>query len=316
MKQILAARLHFYRNEEHCEYMIVFRKLLLKYPNIQAIVAKYDEFVILVGKEEDVINFMKKSDYTKKIVDADHRIDRIIVGMNEMIMASMHHFEPIVVEAAQSLYNRFRAFGRIVQKSYNEEILDINLLIRDLNSSEYSEKVALLALPPWLTELQRAETDFERLLEARNVEYSKKPQGRLKDLRHEIDADYHFMINRISAAATMDASGSYDAFIAELNAEITYFNNHSHNHARRDISAGDSCVVESVEQQAYSGKAVTPVPVAYYRKEGKPAVQLVFGKDFSLTYKNNVDVGTADIIIHGKGSYKGQKKITFNIARI
>jgi hypothetical protein len=277
---------------------------------------KYDEFVILVGKEEDVINFMKKSDYTKKIADADQRVDRALVGMRGVIVASLHHFDPVTVEAAQSLLNRFDDFGVIATKPYEEETLDVNLLIRDLNSSEYSAKVAALALQSWLAELQTAETDFERLLEARNVEYSKKPQDKLKDLRHKVDADYRFMTDRVSAAATMDASGAYDAFIAELNAEISYFNNHSHSHARRDISAGDACMVESVEPQAYSGKAVTPVPVAYYREEGKPAVELVFGKDFSLTYKNNVDVGTADIIIHGKGLYKGQKKITFNIAGI
>ncbi|MDR3236031.1 MAG: hypothetical protein LBT48_04805 [Prevotellaceae bacterium] len=54
---------------------------------------------------------------------------------------------------------------------------------------------------------------------------------------------------------------------------------------------------------------------AHYREEGKPTVELVFAKDFDVTYKNNTDVGTADLTIHGKGAYKGQKLTTFNIAR-
>lgn len=37
--------------------------------------------------------------------------------------------------------------------------------------------------------------------------------------------------------------------------------------------------------------------------------------DFSVTYRNNVNVGTATLILHGKGAYKGQKIVTFNIAR-
>jgi hypothetical protein len=74
--------------------------------------------------------------------------------------------------------------------------------------------------------------------------------------------------------------------------------------------------VEPIETLPYTGKAVTPVPVAYYRGDGeKPTVELVFAKDFSVTYKNNVEVGTADVTLHGKGHYKGQKTVTFNIAR-
>jgi hypothetical protein len=44
--------------------------------------------------------------------------------------------------------------------------------------------------------------------------------------------------------------------------------------------------------------------------------QLSLGKDFSVTYKNNTHVGTAEVTIHGKGAYKGQKTVTFNITRV
>jgi hypothetical protein len=317
MKKILTARLHSFRNEAHCEYMIVFRNRITKFPNVQSLLSTlYGPFVNLITKEEDLINAMRKSDYTKQIAEADQRVDRTVIGMRETVIASLHHFNPATVAAAQSLYNRFEAFGEITKKSYEEETLDVNLLIRDLNSSEYAAKAATLGLQLWIAELQAAETDFERLLDLRNVEYSQKPQERLKDLRREIDVAYHDMTDRITAAATLDTSNSYDAFIAQLNAEITYFNNHSHSHAHKDIGAGDACVVEPVAQQAYSGKAITPIPAAYYREEGKPTEELVFARDFSLTYKNNVDVGTADLILHGKGAYKGQKKITFTIARV
>jgi hypothetical protein len=59
-----------------------------------------------------------------------------------------------------------------------------------------------------------------------------------------------------------------------------------------------------------TGKAITPIPVMYY--EG---TELVFAVDFSLTYKNNVDVGEATVIMHGKGRFNGQHIRKFNIAR-
>jgi hypothetical protein len=52
----------------------------------------------------------------------------------------------------------------------------------------------------------------------------------------------------------------------------------------------------------------------HYREEGNPAAELALGKDFSVTYKNNTNVGMAEVTIHGKGTYKGHKTIPFNIS--
>jgi hypothetical protein len=316
MKKISAVHLNFFRNEEHYEFLVVFRDLLLTFPAAQQAVAIfYDTLVSQIEREEQLINAMRKSDYTRRIAEADRRIDRAIVGMRQTIAGAMHHFDAATVEAAQSLYNRFEAFGDITRKSYEEETADVNILIHDLQSSEYASKVALIGLSPWVSELQAAETAFELLVKQRNTETAHKPQEHLRDVRRESDILCRRMFDRIDSAATMDEAGTYDAFIAEINARIAYFNRHTHRHARRDISVGDACVLESVPDQLYTGRAVTPLPRACYREEGKPTVELVFAHDFSVTYKNNLDVGTADLILHGKGAYKGQKKTTFNISR-
>jgi hypothetical protein len=107
----------------------------------------------------------------------------------------------------------------------------------------------------------------------------------------------------------------FTGFIAELNAIITYFNDHTHRHARKDLSEGDHTVVEPVETQPYTGRPITVVPKVYYREDGKQTENLALGKDFSVTYKNNTNVGTANLTIHGTGKYKGTKTVTFNIAR-
>jgi hypothetical protein len=44
------------------------------------------------------------------------------------------------------------------------------------------------------------------------------------------------------------------------------------------------------------------------------AVELELGKDYNLTYKNNVHVGNATLTIHGKGKYEGSKTVTFIIS--
>ncbi|MDR0581871.1 MAG: hypothetical protein LBG31_02790, partial [Prevotellaceae bacterium] len=86
-------------------------------------------------------------------------------------------------------------------------------------------------------------------------------------------------------------------------------------HLPKDLGAGDHTVIEPIDTQQYTGRPITIVPEVHYREEGKSTARLYLGTDFSVTYKNNVNVGMAELTIHGKGEYKGQKTVTFNITR-
>ena len=66
--------------------------------------------------------------------------------------------------------------------------------------------------------------------------------------------------------------------------------------------------VSSVANHTYTGSARKPVPTVKYN--GK---ELTAGTDYTLTYKNNINPGTATITVKGKGLYTGSKTITFKI---
>ena len=217
-----------------------------------------------------------------------------------------------MAEAARVLQIRLREFGNVNAKAYEEESAAVQVLLDDL-AGTYAPQVALTGLDVWVTELSEAETAFTQLYLQRNTETAQRPQERMTDVRREIEAVYRGMITVVAAAAIMDTTGAYDEFIAQHNAEIVYFNEHNHRHARKDIGAGDACAVDAIDSQSFTGKAITPLPAARYHDGSKPAVDLVFAKDFSVTYKNNVNPGTAECTLHGKGAYKGQKTVTFMI---
>lgn len=68
--------------------------------------------------------------------------------------------------------------------------------------------------------------------------------------------------------------------------------------------------VAAIGNKTYTGKAITPtVKVTYNGKI------LLKNKDYTLSFKNNKNVGTASIIITGKGSYTGTKTVTFKIVK-
>jgi hypothetical protein len=294
------------RGEAHLQYLVLFDQLLVEFPDVKAAVAAYyDAFILLLAQEKKIVDMKRSSDYTQRISDVDNRDDRLITGIKEIINASLHHFDSATVAAAQSLALRMKAFGDIPAKSYEEEVAAIDILITDLKSTEYVQKVCRLGLMPWVQQLLSSVTEFKELLRLRNIEQSEKPNETLQDIRNQIEPLYRKMIGAIDAASFIDTEGKYTEFIKRLNTQVTYFNDHNHRPARKNIKTAN---VEPISVQQYTGKAITPIPLV--RFEGS---ELSFAKDFTLIYKNNVNRGVATIGIVGKGIYTGKIVVTFNI---
>ena len=64
----------------------------------------------------------------------------------------------------------------------------------------------------------------------------------------------------------------------------------------------------SVSAQTYTGSAITPSPTVTLN-----GTELVKNTDYTLSYSNNVNVGTATITATGKGDYTGTVSTTFTI---
>ena len=68
------------------------------------------------------------------------------------------------------------------------------------------------------------------------------------------------------------------------------------------------CTVSVKKKKVYTGKKIRVLPTVKYKD-----TLLEKGRDYTLSYENNVKVGTARVIIIGKGNYSGTVKKTFNI---
>ena len=74
--------------------------------------------------------------------------------------------------------------------------------------------------------------------------------------------------------------------------------------------------VEPISDQVYTESAITPVPVLSKILNGSSEYTLVKDTDYTLSYSNNTNVGTATITATGKGNFTGTKIITFKIVQI
>ena len=79
----------------------------------------------------------------------------------------------------------------------------------------------------------------------------------------------------------------------------------SYIHLGQDISRA---IVWPILKKSWTGKAVKPTPAVYYGD-----TKLRLGTDYTLSYENNVDPGTATVIVTGKGEYFGTISVTFKI---
>ena len=68
--------------------------------------------------------------------------------------------------------------------------------------------------------------------------------------------------------------------------------------------------IDEIEDQTYTGEAIEPMPVVTYKGE-----ELVEGRDFEVFYRDNVAVGTATVLVSGKGAFTGVLERTFEIVR-
>ena len=74
---------------------------------------------------------------------------------------------------------------------------------------------------------------------------------------------------------------------------------------------GEKIKVNPVSSVTYTGNEIRPTPTVVYDSKKT----LVNGTDYTLSYSNNINVGTATIIITGKGNYSGTITTTFQITK-
>jgi hypothetical protein len=306
--KILSIHFSYLRNEAHYQFLLLVKKLFESYASVAEIVTTLlTQLYALILIEGKLVDAVRASEYTKQLEEIDHRLDRAIAGLIFAINSALHHPNPDIVKAAKRIELLLNAFrDRIGKRAYEEESGAVKILIADLQG-EYAPQVSTLSLGAWVTEINAAQAAFEMTFLLRSAEYVARPKENLRDIRKQLESVYRQIIERIDAYTVMEGTSVTGEFISRLNNEITYFNEHNYHHQHlKDISVA---VIATIADQLWEGRPITPLP-SVTDEEGN---ELVFARDFNLTYHNNNRPGNATVILHGKSSWKGKKSVSFNI---
>ena len=120
--------------------------------------------------------------------------------------------------------------------------------------------------------------------------------GKTLKLNEDYTLIYSNNVNVGTATITINGIGNYTGS-KKVNFNIAP--------KKLDIS---SATVNSIGSKTYTGASIKPsVTVTLNNKT------LKLNKDYTVSYSNNKNIGTAKILIKGIGEYEGEKTVTFNI---
>ncbi|MDR1864290.1 MAG: DUF6261 family protein [Bacteroidales bacterium] len=262
------------------------------------------------GKEFTLMEWVRKSELTAQIAEADREMDHALVGLGVQVKAQEYSTAPNVAEAARRVGIMLKHYGYVYKKPYEQQEGDMRAIFAQFDG-DYLPDVMLLGLTERLDELKAAFAEFERLLAMRDVHSLKKPSFTFPDVRRGIEDVYHRMVKLIDAGAALNMSPEFADFINGLNPEIERLNAEFH----RTLYSIAAAEPAPIPQQSYTGFPITPLPEVFFVTQHDGTVKLELGRDYNLTYRNNVNVGNAECTMHGKGKYNGRKTVTFIIIR-
>jgi hypothetical protein len=268
------------------------------------------QFNAWLSEEKSLMEWVRKSTLTKEIADADHRMNRALTALKMQVRALEYSAILTTAEAARHTYIMLRQYGDVARKAYVEQIGDVRIILQQF-AGPYAADVSRMNIGAYIGELQAFYNVFRQLLSQRDAQDIIRPEKGFLEVRRSIKEIYCQIENVINVGATLNPAGGFQNFINHLNPEISRLNEEFHR-VRRNMG---NARPELIPEQIYTGKPLTPLFKVLYVTPDEGSIELELGKDFNLTYDDNVNVGIAQCTIRGKGLYKGNKTVTFSIVR-
>jgi hypothetical protein len=304
---------------DHLEFHELSFAMCVRYASFFSLLI-ITEYSDALNQEKAVFKWIHKSEITAKKAKTDHARDHAVKGIAAVVRNDMKHFDPTIRDHALHVYGLLEAYGNMPAADYDAETANIDSLITRLRSIGYQASVTALGLAGWIAELEAQNNLFKTYVDDFAKEQIAKPAIEPKAARQQTDDALHVATNHVTSLVILNGQSQYVAFINEFNTLVNHYNNLVHEHygrlhARTDITPS---VLGAIPEQPYTGKPVFVIPelILTVEREGKTfTLHPEFSVDFTVTYKNNVEPGTATLTITGIGKFVGEIVTTFNIIK-
>jgi hypothetical protein len=161
----------------------------------------------LYDKSDLLLQQMRKSSYTEKMIDAQKTRNALFRAMFGVIKATRTLPEELKRDAAKRLYILFSGYRKsAINRSYTEEMSTFFNLLQDLEG-KYAADVILLQLGTLVNDLKAAEQRFVDIRAQRTKEDIEKPVDKIINVRKEADVLYNGIADLLHVKLLADGLG-------------------------------------------------------------------------------------------------------------
>lgn len=182
-------------------------------------------FITAVMGEDEAFVISQKSEYTKRIADADTKCDRLYEAVKTQVDTyTRFTFDAEKQEKAVKLQDCVKKYRVDVRENYEAENLKLQQLTQELTRN-YQLELAAKAIGVYelIQQLKTAVEDMRSLLNLRNDERTYQTAAAMKQARVDVDEQYRLLILALNSAAVMDDDERrFEDLIKQLNEDLRY----------------------------------------------------------------------------------------------
>ena len=317
--KVAIARLTNYNNAIHIEFHKTGYNIFDEFKEILNAPALMANYKACIKQEDEIYKWMRSSEYTEKKREVDNARDHTLKSIIKALQAYENHFDADMREAAKHVLRLINNYHKLTHTEYDGETAGIDSIIEHLALPEYSGDVTKLNMQQWFSELERLNALFKEYAADVELEQRNKPGISTKDARLQTDEVLKKLTARLTAVITIDGPEEAQPLLVAYNVHAAHYKtlwkeHYGRTHVKTDITGG---TVKMAHEYAFTGKRINALPdsvTVEKTREGKTTtVELEFTEDYTVSYENNINRGTATLFIDGAGKFTGRITVSFDI---
>lgn len=221
--EVKNAHLMVLQNEEHFRFMTYFDEAISELgADALEIPVQYATFKLELSNERIALDNVQKSSFTKRLDAADAARDIPIRGFMKVVKGMLHHYNPLISDAAYTVYVINESFSNITRLSDGKQSAATVSYLDAIKAS--NANVITLGLADWVVQIEAKETDYLALQKSSLSEEDAKSTLTMKQARKLTDVQYNSIVDRINAFITIQGDAQFATFVTRINNRIDSFN--------------------------------------------------------------------------------------------
>jgi len=214
------------KNEVHVEIFETADAVIILFtPEALGIVPQYLLFKKSYNEEVELLDIIRKSEYSSEILEQDGRRGHVFRGFVDGGKSALNHFDPEKQNAAKKVNLVIEHYGNITKKTLDQETAALDDMLREFASGNYPALIETLGLADWLTQLAAENERFKVLMLHRYEEVSQRPTAKMVVARTAVEKTFKDICAHVEALALINGKEAYEAFIREMNAVLDRYRN-------------------------------------------------------------------------------------------